>query len=54
MDCPQHVFLAPAGINRFRVIFIASTPCVPRASGDKPSEQERNVYQLMCSPRQRG
>ncbi|EEN3185887.1 hypothetical protein JT965_001782 [Salmonella enterica] len=48
------VFPAPAGINRQLHGVQPGYTRVPRASGDKPSEQERNVYQLMCSPRQRG
>ena len=27
---------------------------VPRASGDEPAEAQTIVYQIMCSPRERG
>ncbi|EGL0892651.1 hypothetical protein IO934_000035 [Escherichia coli] len=48
------VFPAPAGINRQRPGYIALSPGVPRASGDKPSGELVTWLNKLCSPRQRG
>ncbi|EPZ3029889.1 hypothetical protein ACXMRQ_005004, partial [Shigella boydii] len=49
-----NVFPAPAGINRIASRRVNTTPCVPRASGDKPAALLCEVGRRECSPRQRG
>ncbi|EEO3282946.1 hypothetical protein HKG47_000600 [Salmonella enterica subsp. enterica serovar Ruiru] len=49
-----YVFPAPAGINRGFSPDNMLSPCVPRASGDKPRIFELASATDACSPRQRG
>ena len=48
------VFPAPAGINRALWYVLQRAIRVPRASGDKPVNNDYALEELSCSPRQRG
>ncbi|EES4108168.1 hypothetical protein ILZ90_002170 [Escherichia coli] len=47
-------FPAPAGINRLWFKKAAVSERVPRASGDKPTQNHDAVERYVSSPRQRG
>ena len=48
------VFPARAGMSRHPAPPYAPTSCVPRASGDEPSNLEGVRNFIQCSPRERG
>ncbi|EFE06780.1 hypothetical protein CIT292_09837 [Citrobacter youngae ATCC 29220] len=50
----NHVFPAPAGINRCPGDGDVPVSGVPRASGDKPGWRLCECRKRPCSPRQRG